>query len=136
MRAVGQGRAVLACVLTLPLAACGTSDRERDSAAVAHRFHAALESRDGRAACGELSEDTVSKLELQEQKPCSAAILRLQLPKGGTVAVRRVEMRSALAGLAGGSANFLNEGPDGWKVSGAGCRPTAPDQPYECELGG
>jgi hypothetical protein len=133
---VGTKPAVYACLLALPLAACGSADRERDAAAVSERFHAALESRDGQAACDELSEETASKLEQQEQKPCEEAILGLQLPKGGAVAVERVEMRSAFAGLAEGSADFLSEGPEGWKVSDAGCEPTAPDQPYECELEG
>jgi hypothetical protein len=133
---VGAKPAVFACLLALPLAACGTADRERDAAAVSERFHAALESGDGQAACDELSEETASKLEQQEKKPCEEALLELELPKGGTVAVRRVEMRSAFMGLAEGSADFLDEGPEGWKVSAAGCEPTAPERPYECELEG
>ena len=98
------------------------------------RFHAALESGDGRAACGELSEATSSKLERQEQKPCEEAILSLTLPKNGTVADTRVYVTSALATLAEGGSDFLDEGPDGWRVSAAGCEPTAPSQPYDCEL--
>jgi hypothetical protein len=133
---VGAKPAVFACLLALPLAACGTANRERDAAAVSERFHAALESGDGQAACDELSEETASKLEQQEKKPCEEALLELELPKGGTVAVRRVEMRSAFMGLAEGSADFLDEGPEGWKVSAAGCEPTAPERPYECELEG
>lgn len=103
---------------------------------MAERFHAALESGDGQAACAELNEETASKLEQQAKKPCDEAILELELPKGGTVAVRRVDMRSAYAGLAEGSADFLDEGPEGWKVSAAGCRQTTPQRPYECELEG
>ena len=102
---------------------------------MAHRFHAALESGDGAAACDELSEETASTLEQQEKKPCERAILDLEIPKGGTAAVRRVEITSAYIGLAEGSADFLDEGPEGWKISAAGCRPTASvEQPYECEL--
>jgi hypothetical protein len=118
----------------LPLAACGTAGRERDAAAVTERFHAALQEGDAQAACGELSEETVSKLEQQEGKPCEEAILGLELAKGGTVAFRRVEVRSAYTALAEGGTDFLNEGPSGWKISAAGCRPTAPERPYECEL--
>lgn len=128
--------AVFACLLALPLAACGTADRQRDAAAVAERFHAALEANDGAAACEELSEETASKLEQQEQKPCEEAILELELPKGGTVAVTRVEVRSGFTQLAEGGADFLDEGPEGWKVAAAGCEPTAPEQPYECVLEG
>jgi hypothetical protein len=125
------------CLLALVAASgCGTGDRADDAAAVATRFHAALEAEDGQAACEELSEETASTLEQQEKKPCEEAILELELPKGGTVAVRRVEMRSAYTGLAEGGADFLDEGPEGWKISAAGCKPTAPDQPYDCELEG
>jgi hypothetical protein len=126
-----------ACLLALGLAGCGTAGRERDAAAVAERFHAALEQGDGGAACDELSEETASKVEQQEGKPCEQAILTLKLPKGGTAAVRRVEITSAYIGLAEGSADFLDEGPEGWKISAAGCEPGASsDQPYECEVEG
>jgi hypothetical protein len=133
---VGPKPALFACLLMLAAAACGTADRERDAAAVAERFHAALESEDGRAACDELSEQTASKLEQQAEKPCEEAILELELPKGGTVANARVEQTNAFATLAEGGADFLDEGPDGWEVSAAGCEPTSPDQPYECVLEG
>ena len=99
-------------------------------------FHAALESGDGNAACEQLSEEAASKLEQQEGKPCEKAILSLKIPKGGTVAVRRVELRNAYMGLAEGSADFLEEGPHGWRISAAGCEPVAADRPYECELEG
>jgi hypothetical protein len=131
-------RALLACLLVVAsaFAACGTADRERDVAAVTERFHAALEADDGGAACDELSEETVSKLEQEEKKPCEEAVLELELPRGGTVAYRRVEVRSAEARLAEGGSDFLDEGPAGWKISAAGCEPTTPEQPYECELEG
>jgi hypothetical protein len=133
---VGPRIAVFACLLPLTLAGCGTDERADDAAAVAERFHAALEAGDGQAACEELSEETASKLEQQEEKPCEEAIVELELPKGGSVAVRRVEMRSAYAGLAEGGVDFLDEGPQGWKVSAAGCREVTPEHPYECELEG
>ena len=82
----------------------------------------------------QLNAETASKLEKQEQKPCAEAILSLELPKGGTVADTRVYVTSALATLAEGGSDFLDEGPDGWRVSAAGCEPTAPSQPYDCEL--
>jgi hypothetical protein len=131
---VGPRAASLACLLTLALAGCGTTNREDDAGAVAQRFHAALASGDGRAACRELNEETSSKLEQQEKKPCAKAILSLQLPKGGSVADTRVYVTSALSTLAEGGTDFLDEGPDGWRVSAAGCKPTAPKQPYDCEL--
>jgi hypothetical protein len=115
---------------------CGTTDRAPDAAAVAERFHAALEERDGEAACSELSEETASKLERQEGAPCEEAVLELELPRGGTAAETSVYVTSASVLLAEGGTTFLDEGSDGWKVSAAGCDPTAPDLPHECELEG
>jgi hypothetical protein len=126
--------ALCACLVALGLAGCGTADRERDAAAVAERFHAALEARDGAAACAELSPETASKLEQQERKPCAEAIVTLELPRGGDVVDARVYVTSALALRAEGSSDFLDKGPHGWTVSAAGCEPTAPEQPYDCEL--
>jgi hypothetical protein len=133
---LGPRVALLACLLSLALAACGTEEREEDAAAVAERFHAALAAGDGAAACEDLSEETASKLERQEKRPCEEAILGLELREGGTVAYMRVELRSALTRLAEGGTDFLDEGSDGWKISAAGCEPKLPEQPYECELEG
>jgi hypothetical protein len=118
------------------VAGCGTGEREDEAAAVAESFHAALEQGDGEGACGELAEETASKLEQEEEKPCEEAILELELPEGGTAVYRRVELRSAVTRLAEGGTDFLDEGPDGWKISAAGCEPTTPDRPYDCELEG
>ena len=120
--------------MALALAGCGTAGRENDAGAVTQGFHAALEDGDGQAACDALSEETASKLEQQEKKPCEEAILSLDLSKGGTVADTGVYVTSAFATLAEGGSDFLDEGPDGWRVSAAGCEPTAPSQPYDCEL--
>jgi hypothetical protein len=61
----------------------------------------------------------------------------MKLQKGGTAAVRRVEVTSAYIGLAEGSADFLDEGPEGWRISAAGCEATSSsDQPYDCEVEG
>ena len=131
---MGSRVASLACLLALALVGCGTADREDDAGAVAARFHAALEQGDGQAACDQLNEETASKLEKQEKQPCAEAILSLELPKGGTVADTRVYVTSAFTTLAEGASDFLDEGPNGWRVSAAGCEPTAPSQPYDCEL--
>ena len=128
--------ALAACLSSLALAGCGAGERADDAAAVAERFHAALQAGDGQAACDELSEETASKLEQQEKKPCEEAVLELDLPKGATVSETSVDITSAVATLAEGGADFLDEGPDGWKVAATGCVPTLPDQPYDCELEG
>jgi hypothetical protein len=120
----------LACIL----AACGTASREADAAAVAERFQTALAGGDGAAACAELSENTSKALEQQEGEPCDEAILGLELPSGDRVGDTKVEVTSAAVSLLGGGTLFLDEAPDGWEIAAAGCSPTAPDLPFDCEL--
>jgi hypothetical protein len=125
--------AVIAALAVL-LGGCGSTDRAPDASEVAERFHSALADRDGQAACAELSEETSSKLEQQEDAPCEQAILELELPRGGAAAETNVYVTTASVILAQGGTTFLDEGADGWTVSAAGCRRTAPDLPYDCEL--
>ena len=131
---VGSKPALFACLLALTLAGCGTGGREGDASAVVERFHAALEQSDGQGACAELNPETASKLEQDEQKPCEEAVTSLDLPKGGSVANTRVYLTSAFASLVEGTVDFLDESSEGWWVSAAGCTPTEPGQPYDCEL--
>jgi hypothetical protein len=134
---VGPKGFVVACLLALPLAACGSGARANDAAAVSERFHAALESGDAKAACADLGEETLSSLEQQEGKPCVKSILSMKIPKGASAAARQVAITSAYVRLKGGSSDFLDEGPDGWKISAAGCRPSSsPEQPQDCEVEG
>jgi hypothetical protein len=126
----------LGVVLALSAAGCGASDRAPDAAAVAERFHAALEQGDGEAACAELHEETASKLEQQEETSCEEAVLSLEIPRGGTAAETDVYVTSASVTLAEGGTTFLDEGTQGWKVSAAGCTATAPDLPFDCVLEG
>jgi hypothetical protein len=130
-----RGKPLLcACALVLTFTGCGSANRERDAAAVAERFHAAIDAGDGEAACAELNPETASKLEQQEQRPCAEAIVTLELPRGASVADARVYVTSAFARLAEGGADFLDESSEGWWLSAAGCEPSEPDQPYDCEL--
>jgi hypothetical protein len=131
---VGLKPALFACLLAVAVAGCGTAERGDDAAAVATRFHQALEQGDGQAACAELNPETASKLEQEEMKPCEEAITSLELPKGGSLADARVYVTSALASLADGTADFLDESSEGWWISAAGCKATEPGQPYDCEL--
>ena len=123
----------LACVA---LAGCGSTDRAPDAAAVAERFHDAVGRQDGEAACSELAEETASKLEQQEGRPCEEAILELDLPGDGRTVHTSVYVITASVSLAAGGETFLDEFSDGWKVSAAGCQQTAPDLPHDCELEG
>ena len=115
---------------------CGSADRAGDAEAVVERFQAALAQGDGRGACSELSAETSRKLEQQEGEPCEEAVLGLRLPTGDDVSPPSVHITSAFAAVGGGAAIFLDEGPDGWMVSAAGCRRTASDMPYDCDLEG
>jgi hypothetical protein len=130
--------AILALGACLALAAtgCGASDRQSDAEAVAERFHAAIAAEDGQGACAELSEETASTLERQKGMPCEEAVVGLELPRDGRAADTGVYVTSAFVDLVAGGTTFLDEGPQGWKVSAAGCTPTAPNLPYDCELEG
>ena len=96
------------------------------------RFSTAIEQKDGEAACQQLSQDTQSKLESQEQRPCEEAVLTLELSGGDVVSVDVSETSAAVDLDAGGRA-YLDKTPDGWRISAAGCDPL-PGQPYDCEL--
>jgi hypothetical protein len=134
--ALARPTTVIALAGVLLAAGCGTADREDDVAKVTDRFHAALSAEDGSAACAELGSETAKKLEQQEKRPCEQAILELDLPSGVRTASADVYITSAYANLGEAGADFLDEGPDGWKISAAGCMPSEPDQPYDCELEG
>jgi hypothetical protein len=126
--------AVLA--LLAALSGCGASGRGSDAAATVERFQAALEQRDGQTACAQLDEDTSSKLEQEQGMPCEQAIFELELPAGGQAGKASVYVTSASVAVDQGGTVFLNEAPSGWEVTSAGCRPTAPDLPLDCELEG
>jgi hypothetical protein len=114
-------------------AGCGAADRAPDATAVASDFQAALDRRDGQAACDQLSDETANKLESDEQKPCEEAILDVNLPRATGVSRARVYVTSASVKVDGGTL-FLDEAPHGWEISAAGCKPTKPDLPFDCEL--
>jgi hypothetical protein len=127
---------VLATVVLLALAClcAGCAERSDDAAAVVERFQTALDGKDGAGACAELSEQTASALEQQEGHPCDEAILDLRLSTGREVAQTSVYVTSASVSLVDGGTLFLDEASDGWEISAAGCRPSAPDHPFVCEL--
>jgi hypothetical protein len=127
-------RAAIAVLAVTLSAGCGASDRAPDATAAAQRFQTALEARDGQAACAQLSEETASNLEQQEQAPCEEAILAIELPAGGSARRASVYVTSASVAVDRGGTLFLNEAPGGWEVSAAGCRPTAPELPLDCAL--
>jgi uncharacterized protein YceK len=117
------------------LAGCGTSDDRDQARTVAERFYAALDQHDGSAACGQLSQATISKLEQDEGKPCAKAITALNI-KGAAISGVEVYITNAKVDLASHESAFLDRGPSGWKISAAGCAHGAKpaDHPFTCEL--
>ncbi|MGH2780289.1 MAG: hypothetical protein ACRDLA_02530 [Thermoleophilaceae bacterium] len=133
MRVCARGLRI-AALLAAATMGCGPAERAPDAAAVAERFHSAVEAGRGEAACAQLSDETAGKLEQQQGRPCREAVLGLDLRTTGGVAETSATVTSASVTHEGEGATFLDEGPDGWRVSAAGCAPTAPDLPYDGEL--
>jgi hypothetical protein len=123
-----------ALVIAVLAAGCGAPDSAPDVDATVERFQTALDSGDGEQACEQLDEDTAAKLEQQQGAPCEEAILGIELPAGGTAANTSVYVTSASVTLDAGGTLFLDEAASGWEIAAAGCRPTAPDLPLDCEL--
>jgi hypothetical protein len=122
-----------ACLLA---AGCGTADREAALIEVSDSFHRAVEEGDGDSACAQMSNDAAETLEFEEQSPCPEAVLELDLPAGARASSAEVYVTSGYADLPGPDVAFLEDGPDGWKVTAAGCSPRSSDRPYQCDLGG
>src|SRR4051812_31120750 len=70
--------ALLLCLAVALLAGCG-SQRDQEAAQVAARFYSAVAAKDGAAACSQLSEDALAKLESEEKASCPKAVLDLDL---------------------------------------------------------
>jgi hypothetical protein len=124
-----------ATALALLAAVCGgcAADRAPDATATAQGFQTALSEDDGADACAHLSDSTASALEQDQGMPCPRAILELRLPASTKVDDAQVSAGSAAVRTPGGVL-VLDEAEGGWKVSAAGCTPTAAGEPLECEL--
>jgi hypothetical protein len=131
-----SGAVVAAICLTVLTAGCGRTDDRASVRSVTGRFFGAIERHDDGAACSQLSEDTRTELESQEQQPCARALSALDL-KGGSVTRVQVFVTNAKADLSSGESVFLDQGPDGWRLSAIGCQVEGgkpADRPYDCEL--
>jgi hypothetical protein len=120
-------------VAVLALAGCGRSSDRADVRSVAESFYAAVDGHEGARACTWLSPDARQALEQDQSEPCSRAVEQLEL--SGNRA-RRVEVYSTNAAVAlrGGDVVYLEETPQGWRISAAGCRVPAYAKPATCEL--
>lgn len=115
------------------VAGCGAGASEQDVTTVVQRFQEALAHRDGAAACAQLTPSTREAVAKDEGAPCRDALLKLDLDGGGPVGDADVYMTNGFARV-GDRAAFLDQTPNGWRISAAGCTPTRDDLPYDCEL--
>ena len=120
-------------VAVVALAGCGRSGDRADARSVAESFYAAAAGHDGARACTWLSTGARQALEQDESEPCARAVGQLKLT--GRRA-RRVEVNSTNAAVAlrGCDVVYLEETPEGWRISAAGCRAPAYDKPADCEV--
>jgi hypothetical protein len=127
-------RTVLALALVaLVLCACGRSgDRQTVRDAVV-QFYAAVDRHDGARACALLSTDTRKALEEQESEACDKAVEQLDLT-GGPVGSVSLYSTEAAVELRGGDTVFLQDTKEGWRIAAAGCRPSGPEEPADCDL--
>jgi hypothetical protein len=130
-----RARALALVAALIALSGCGTGTDERDARGAVDRFEAAIQARDGAGACEELSEETSSKLEGQQKKPCERAILSVELSPSRQVVDASVWVTGAQVQLDGDTI-FLDETSQGWKIDAAGCEAKGESEPYDCELEG
>jgi hypothetical protein len=121
------------CAGLLALAGCGQGGERATVASVAEGFYASVADHDGAGACARLSADARKALEDQESLPCARAVAHLDL-SGRRAQLVSVYSVDAAVELAGGDTVFLQDTPQGWRISAAGCRPQAHGEPAECEV--
>jgi hypothetical protein len=115
------------------LSGCGTQGREGEVRTVADRFVAAVDRRDGPAACGLLTAQARQELVSSQGEPCAKAVVALRV---GDPPVDRVQVwvTNGVAVASRGRWLFLDDTGSGWRVSAAGCEPQPGGQPYDCDL--
>jgi hypothetical protein len=126
-------QACLLAITALLMTGCG---RDADRATVrstAESFYAAVAGHDGVAACARLSADARQAIEQQASSPCPRAVLHLDL-SGRRAHIVRVYSTDAAVELLHGDTVFLQDTPQGWRISAAGCRPQDKGEPADCEV--
>jgi hypothetical protein len=122
-------------IVALALAGCGTGDDRDQARATVERFYAAVQADRGDDACAQLADATVEALESQSGQSCERVVTRLDY-EPGPVERTQVYITSAKVDLRGDESAFLDREPEGWRISGAGCRPVEGkprDRPLDCE---
>jgi hypothetical protein len=123
--------AVVASLLALGVAGCGTGADADQARHAAQTLYAAAERHDGAAACAQMSPSLRAQLVSDDGGPCAKAVIGLDLA-GRTVDEVKVYADAALVRFAGGDTVFLGDTAQGWRVEALGCRPQGRG-PYDCE---
>jgi hypothetical protein len=123
-------------VAVLGVTGCGGVD-QRPATDTAQRFYAAVQHRDGKAACALLVGSTRSELEQSAGKPCPEAVLEEDIPTPRGPVEADVFGTMAQVRYAGETA-FLARSDTGWRVMAVACgdRPARPESPYDCQVKG
>ncbi|WP_262849665.1 hypothetical protein [Mumia quercus] len=130
-----------AVALACSLAACGAS-QVAPARSVAQRFHQALATGDGAAACTLLSIRTRAELETSAQAPCEEAVLAEDVPEvldrtaGVHVFGVMAQVTFDVPGDEPPETVFLSRYDEGWRVTSAGCVETTAATPYDCPVSG
>lgn len=86
-------------------------------------------------ACNLISDYQRTTFEKEEKQPCAKALADADLPEPSSVESVDVYGHDARVVL-GKDVVFLARFPEGWRVTAAGCKPRAKDDPYDCVLSG
>ena len=127
-----QAEILAAFAAVILLAGCAGPDAS-GARGTTQRFYAAIEAKDGKGACDQLSRATSEAVEEEAGKACPAAILEAELEPAGVSHVEVASMAAAVE-LTGGQYVFLDRSSGGWEISAAGCQPASPDAPYDCQV--
>jgi ketosteroid isomerase-like protein len=125
-----------ATALVLAVSGCGGVDRG-PATDTAQRFYAAVQERDGEAACALLAPSTRSELEQSAGMPCPQAVLEEEIPEEGDPTATEVFGTMAQVRYADETA-FLTRSDQGWLVLAVACgdRPEGQERPYDCQVKG
>ena len=117
------------------VAGCGSvASRGQAAATAAQRLLAAIDRKDGAAACALLAPETAAAVVQSAQKDCADAILDQGLPRPGSVTGEDVYGQWARVRLSDDTV-FLAMFAGGWRVVAAGCTARG-DRPYDCTMQG
>ena len=115
--------------------AAGSDDP--DAGATVREFAKALEDGDGERACSLFTDDARDEIERARRKSCDQGVMELRrfiTPIGEPAVVNSAE-KSAIVRMSGGGTYFLDDTPQGWRLSAAGCEQNV-GLPYDCEVEG